>query len=153
MLDYLEIGVAQGKHAEKLMVDKHIRYVGVDMWKCVELENEVNKNKNWNTQEKWDEVYESVLERLKPYGNRIQIIRGDSKEVLPTLTQKFDRIYIDGDHSYQGAKKDMELSLPLLKENGRIEVDDLHYKEVRQAFNEFVKENNLEHKGNEIWQR
>jgi len=133
MLDYLDIGVAQGEHAEMLMVDERIRYVGVDML---------------------NEVDESVLERLKPYGNRIEIITINPKEVLPTLTQKFDRIYINGDHSYEGAKKDMELSLPLLKNwSSRIVVDDLNYKEVRQAFDEFVKENNLEHKGNEIWQR
>jgi hypothetical protein len=155
MIDYLEIGVAQGDHAEKLMVDEHIRYVGVDKWEWdTTLENEKNKLANWDSQDKWDEVYQKVLERLEPYGNRAKIIRGCTRNVLPTLNKKFDVIYVDGDHSYEGAKKDLELSLPLLKNwASKMIVDDLHYTEVKKAFNEFVKENEVEYKGNTIWLR
>ena len=150
MIDYLEIGVAQGMHMLEILRDKNVRYVGVDRWECVPLENEVNKMKNWDTQEKWDEVYKSVLKKVEPYKNRASIIRGSSVDVLPTLVGKFDIIYVDGDHSYKGAKKDLELSLPLLKENGKIIVDDLHYPSVRQAFYEFVSENDVISKGDEI---
>lgn len=152
-MDYLEIGVAQGEHAEEVLRNKEINYIGIDMWKCVPLENEINKMKNWNTQDKWDVVYQSVLKRLEPFGKRAKIIRGSSFDILPTLDTLFDIIYVDGDHSYKGAKKDLELSLPLLKQGGKIIVDDLHYKEVRQAFQEFVQENNVQHKGDTIWHR
>lgn len=148
---YLEIGVAQGDNMERIL--EHYptwNYVGVDRWECVPLENEVNKMENWNTQEIWDEVYKSVLKRIEPYKDRASIIKGNSVKVLPTLVGEFDIIFVDGDHSYKGAKKDLELSLPLLAENGKIIVDDLHYREVHQAFQEFINENDVVHWGNII---
>lgn len=150
MIDYLEIGVAQGKHMLEILRDKNVRYVGVDRWECVPLKHEPNKMKNWDTQEKWDEVYKSVLQKVEPYKNRASIIRGNSVDVVPTLVNKFDIIYVDGDHSYEGAKKDLELALTKLKENGVIKVDDLHYSDVKKAFQEFVEENDVISKGDEI---
>ena len=154
MKKYLEIGVAMGKHMLEILRDKNVRYVGVDKWEYdTTLEYEKRKLENWNSQDKWDEVYKEVLKKVEPYKDRASIIRGSSPDVLPTLVDKFDFIYVDGDHSYKGAKKDLELSLPLLNEGGKIIVDDLGYPTVRRAFNEFVKENNVEYKGDTIWQR
>lgn len=151
MIDYLEIGVARGKHMLEILEDENVRYVGVDKWEHdTTLEHEPRKLEEYNTQDKWDGMYKEALLKLEPYKNRASIIRGSSVDVLPTLVGKFDIIYVDGDHSYKGAKKDLELSLPLLKENGKIIVDDLHYPSVRQAFNEFVSENDVISKGDEI---
>jgi SAM-dependent methyltransferase len=148
---YLEIGVATGKHMLEILTDRNVKYVGVDKWEHDNtLEHEVNKLKDWNSQDKWDEVYKEVLKKVEPYKDRASIIRGSSVDVLPTLVDTFDFIYVDGDHSYEGAKKDLELCLPLLKEGGKIIVDDLHYSSVRKAFQEFIQENEVEHKGNTI---
>jgi hypothetical protein len=38
----------------------------------------------------------------------VQFMRGTSQQVLPTLNQRFDLVYIDGDHSYAGTKHDWE---------------------------------------------
>ena len=38
--------------------------------------------------------------------------------LLQSLDLKFDFIFIDGDHSYAGVKRDYESSLPYLSENG-----------------------------------
>lgn len=40
-------------------------------------------------------------------------------------SRKFDVIFIDGDHSYQGVKNDYENSLPLLNENGYVIFHDI----------------------------
>jgi len=40
------------------------------------------------------------------------------------LKQKFDFIYIDGDHRYEGVKRDIELAIPLLKPGGVMLLDD-----------------------------
>jgi predicted O-methyltransferase YrrM len=118
------------------------------------MEHEKNKIKNWNTQEKWDDVYKSVLKKLSKFEDRASIIRGSSRDVVPTLVHKYDVIYVDGDHSYEGAKKDLELSLEVLAEDGKIIVDDLQYPSVAQAFREFLQENEqLEHKGDTIWRK
>jgi len=124
MKKYLEIGVAMGKHMLEILRDKNVRYVGVDKWEYdTTLEYEKRKLENWNSQDKWDEVYKEVLKKVEPYKDRASIIRGSSPDVLPTLVDKFDI------------------------------VDDLGYPTVRRAFNEFVKENNVQHKGDTIWQR
>ena len=155
MIKYLEIGVAMGEHAEQVLRDRNIYYTGIDHWKYdTTMEHEKNKIKNWNTQEKWDDVYKSVLKKLSKFEDRASIIRGSSRDVVPTLVHKYDVIYVDGDHSYEGAKKDLELSLEVLAEDGKIIVDDLQYPSVAQAFREFLQENEqLEHKGDTIWRK
>lgn len=155
MIKYLEIGVAMGEHAEQVLRDRNIYYTGIDQWKYdTTMEHEKNKIKNWNTQEKWDDVYKSVLKKLSKFEDRASIIRGSSRDVVPTLVHKYDVIYVDGDHSYEGAKKDLELSLDVLAEDGKIIVDDLQYPSVAQAFREFLQENEqLEHKGDTIWRK
>lgn len=48
-----------------------------------------------------------------------------SESVLPTFEpQSMDYIHIDGDHSYEGCKKDFELSLPLLTKDGVMTLHD-----------------------------
>jgi len=104
--------VAMGEHAEQVLRDRNIYYTGIDQWKYdTTMEHEKNKIKNWNTQEKWDDIYKSVLKKLSKFEDRASIIRGSSRDVVPTLVHKYDVIYVDGDHSYEGAKKDLELSL------------------------------------------
>ena len=39
----------------------------------------------------------------------IQFIQGKSQDYLPTTKEKFDFIYIDGDHTYTATKRDWEL--------------------------------------------
>ena len=154
MIKYLEIGVALGEHAEQILRDKDIYYTGIDQWKYdTTMEHEKNKITNWDTQEKWDEVYKSVLKKLSKFQDRASIIRGSSRDVVPTLVHKYDVIYVDGDHSYEGAKKDLELSLEVLAEGGKIVVDDLQYPSVRKAFNEFLEENDVQHRGDTIRKR
>ena len=41
-------------------------------------------------------------------------------------TQKIDFLFIDGDHSYEGVKKDFELYFPLVAENGIIAFHDIN---------------------------
>lgn len=40
---------------------------------------------------------------IERHKDKVQIFEGDSKIIVPGLNQKFDIIYIDGDHSAKGA--------------------------------------------------
>jgi hypothetical protein len=56
----------------------------------------------------------------------VQPLRGRSDRILPLLREKsFDLIYVDGDHSYEAVRHDIENSLPLLKPGGILCGDDL----------------------------
>jgi predicted O-methyltransferase YrrM len=62
------------------------------------------------------------LSEMNP--KKFTFIIGRSEQVMPTLKGKFDFIYIDGDHRYDGAKKDMENAIKLLAPKGVIVLDD-----------------------------
>lgn len=59
------------------------------------------------------------------YGKRFTFLKGDSSTTMRALTRSFyDYIYIDGDHRYEGVKKDIQAALPLLKKGGVVVFDD-----------------------------
>lgn len=55
----------------------------------------------------------------------IELHKGDSSAVIETFPDNyFDWIYIDGDHSYEGVKKDIDKSHSKVKENGLLVFND-----------------------------
>jgi predicted O-methyltransferase YrrM len=69
----------------------------------------------------WQQV---ASKRAEAHSDRLTFILGRSEEVMPTIKDKFDLIYIDGDHRYDGAKADMLNAIPLLTKKGVIVLDD-----------------------------
>lgn len=65
-------------------------------------------------------VYETYLERTGDHKNikTIKLTSTDAKDVLKD--ELFDFIYIDGLHTYEGVKTDIENYLPLVKKGGVI---------------------------------
>ena len=57
-----------------------------------------------------DEKYLQALQTVFPaeWFKCITFAKGTSQEVLPSLNERFDLVYIDGDHSYLGTKHDWE---------------------------------------------
>jgi len=59
---------------------------------------------------------------------KIRLIQGDShdKETLKKVSdRKYDLLFIDGDHSYEGIKKDFEMYSPLVREGGIVAFHDI----------------------------
>ena len=50
-------------------------------------------------------------------------------------------LHIDGDHSYDGVLKDLNLFYPKMKKNGVIIMDDYRWKPIQKAIKKF-KQNN-----------
>jgi len=87
-------------------------------------------------------VLELLVNRLHCERYNIKIMTGDSKKTVPTLRENYDLIYIDGDHSYDGAMKDLENCKN--KFNKYIVFDDIYHKAHKYLFkciNKFLENN------------
>jgi predicted O-methyltransferase YrrM len=81
---------------------------------------------DWNgeiTQEVLDKFMVVAQKNLKPFGERVQMIRESSLDAatkIKTITDsaEFDFIFVDGDHSYEATLADCEAYYPLLKRGG-----------------------------------
>tara|TARA_B000000609_G_C24065569_1_gene289148 strand:- start:9 stop:626 length:618 start_codon:yes stop_codon:yes gene_type:complete len=82
------------------------------------------------------------------FKDRFNFIKGSSFDILPTINEKYDVIFIDGDHSYNGVKTDLNNCLNLCHEDTIIIMDDLvpFHKwgiDVCRVWNEFIDENKI----------
>lgn len=60
---------------------------------------------------------------------RWTFVHADSVDYLPTIKEKFDIIFVDGDHGQAGASKDLNNAWELLVPGGYIILDDVFHKE------------------------
>lgn len=76
---------------------------------------------------KFDKEHLNNLQQVFPqdWFKMIKFVQGSSSEALPQLTETFDLVYIDGDHSYHGTKSDWEKSKD--KTAKAILFDDYHF--------------------------
>lgn len=97
----------------------------------------------------WTELSEDYETLKKEYlhNENVHIHKGYSFDILNTFDDNyFDLVYIDGDHSYEGVKKDLELSFFKVKRGGCIcghDYTNNMFPPVVQAVNEFCEKNNL----------
>ena len=64
-------------------------------------------------------------EKLKNmFGERFTFSHRNSHSIEPHEIEHYDMVFIDGDHTYEGVKKDFELYSKLLTENGVIVIHD-----------------------------
>lgn len=56
---------------------------------------------------------------------KVAIMIGEFSDILPRLEKKmFDLAFIDGTHTYEAVKQDIEMVLPLIKDDGLISFHD-----------------------------
>lgn len=56
----------------------------------------------------WSHTARCVAYLQSQFPGRVTLLRGSSRDVLPLVQGVFDLVHVDGDHSYEGAKFDME---------------------------------------------
>lgn len=74
---------------------------------------------DWNDQDSVD-TYRLMQRNLRAFGvaNCVTIIREYSDKAAAGWDRQIDLIFIDGDHSYEGVKRDWDLFVPHLREFG-----------------------------------
>ncbi len=71
---------------------------------------------------------------------RAVLLRGKSDEWATALDVELDLLYIDGDHSYEQAKRDIENWWPKLRHGGIMLIHDTDRPPVAKAMDEFFNE-------------
>ena len=132
-----EIGVAEGYHSREICESvPGVELLCVDLWAPYKRGTALLKNQNMQ-----DEAYEEAVINLAPYNARL--IRDASDIAAHSVDdESLDFVYIDGDHSYEGAKSDIEVYWPKVKEGGLLAGHDYENKNVTRAVHEFKQANN-----------
>lgn len=133
----LEIGVNKGDNAEHIYNTLSIKKLYlVDPW------DERAYYIKHGSSLVGEQMYQFVLKRLGDKED-IVIIKKPSLEAVKDLDVIFDFIYVDGDHSYEEVKKDLNAWYPKVKEGGVFCGDDYQegaWQGVIDAVNEFAEE-------------
>ena len=126
----LEIGTHKGDFATVLLEKfKPKKLVLVDPWIA---EKEKIYQSSWygnfdgGGQKIQDSYYQNVKKKFEQQINKkqVEILRMKSSEAFKILKNKFDLIYIDGNHLYNYVLEDLENSLNIINNNGLIVLDD-----------------------------
>ena len=142
---YLEIGVHNGCSMGYVLQSKYKidKCYGIDLFENTFYKDKLEK----------DYIYNN-LQKLNKNGNEIILFKGNScnKDIIQKFKNiKIDLIFIDGDHTYQGVKKDFLNYHPFLSNNGLMVFDDFNKantnKGVYQFINELLKNINTYFKG------
>ena len=84
----------------------------------------------------------SVSKFLKKFQNNIKLMKGNSLEILPTIDLKiFDMIFVDGGHSYETVKSELDYILNNIKNSCLVVCDDYTLLEtpgVKKAIDEAI---------------
>ena len=146
-----EIGVFLGEFARVLASTQPSLLVLVDPWAGMCSSGDADGN---NVQDVFlPNAYKSVLEWTRPLPF-VDVVRSKSWEALNLYKEGFDIIYVDGDHSYEGVRADLEMAYWCIKDGGYICGHDYemnpakakhHYEfGVKRAVDEFCAQHGLE---------
>ena len=92
------------------------------------------------TQDDMDARHRAVVQRFAERPE-VTVHRTPSLEAVAGFNDgSFDWVYVDGDHSFEGCKADLDAYLPKVRVGGYLLGDDYHLRGVRRAVVEFVAE-------------
>lgn len=138
-----EVGVYNGDFSQRIeTICKPSELYLIDPWQAILSRKEEKYN-----QASQDRRYEKVVSQFRKQvaDKRIHIVRQTSDKAVTDFSDNFfDFLYIDGDHSYEQVKKDINNYYYKVKSGGLLCGDDYNIDGVRKAVDEFVKNKNLQ---------
>lgn len=120
-LHFLEIGCFQGRSTiwllENILTDKSSKITCIDTFEgstehLIYFQNHI-KN-----------LFDIFTHNISKFKNKVNIIKDKSQNALKIINDKYDFIYIDGDHKSSSVIEDAILSFSLLKNGGIMIFDD-----------------------------
>jgi predicted O-methyltransferase YrrM len=89
--------------------------------------------------EKQDAMKQHAFDRLKRFHDKIEFVYDDSENFSKRIeNETLDFIFIDADHSYEGALSDFKLYFPLVKKGGIFAGHDFPLQGVNGALKDFL---------------
>jgi len=138
----VEVGVAQGSFSWELLTNGMEKLYSVDAWKELPQTGDGGFPQSWH-----DDNYEMAKEKLSEFGDKSIILRGISREMADKVEDNsLGLVYLDGDHSLNGVRTDLESWYRKLVVGGIIATHDYISPAygTKQAFEEFAQANGLE---------
>lgn len=147
----LEIGNGYGLHLKEMLANcPNCSFIGVDPYRANYDPNDffgtdVHRIMGGrDIQHSFDLLRERIELMLSPYGNRIQLVRQNSWDYAPYIEDgSLDLVFVDGDHTYDAVKRDIELYWPKVRSGGYLTGDDFAIPAVTRAVTEFASRNHL----------
>ena len=158
--NFLEIGVFHGVTSRNVCETLHLlhgddfKFIGIDLFSYDReiLKNECAPKTTFSNPLKTiyyrfiikSDPYslESVNKLLRKFKKNVNIIKGDSNEVLKKINlNEIDYVFLDGGHKYETVMNDLENLTQIVNNNGIILCDDydLSYAPgVKKAIDEYV---------------
>lgn len=120
----VEIGVKEGKFSEEVLLKwKGLKLISIDPWLTEDSSRYVDKANV--SQDLHNNFYRETLERLKPFGDRSEVLRKTSLEGASCfLDYHLDFCYIDARHDYSSVLEDLKVWYPKVKIGGVISGHD-----------------------------
>ena len=142
-----EIGAGFGTHAKEVMENTQVsKYYIIDPVAPYNDDFSLGIQRSQGTTDNnFDEFYDLVNDGLSDFSDKYTWIRKTSADVTVSdlKDNALDAIFIDGDHSYDAVKQDLEFSWAKVKSGGAILGDDYWIHTVAQAVTDFATENDL----------
>ena len=142
----VELGVWEGELSAQILKKPIKKLYLVDPWKSI---TDVPERWHAAPQKEMDKIYDGVVSKFSD-DKRVEIIRDFSAQAAEQFEDNsVDWVYIDGNHSYEFVKEDLNLWWPKVKKGGVLCGDDFNeavYQVkvlkfgVVEAVNEFVNE-------------
>jgi len=138
----IEIGVFTGGHAKAILDNSNLKLlIGIDPYKMYEGGGRPGGMKN---QRDFDYLYSFVMVKLKSDRYKHLLLTSDKAySLLASTGDKFDFVFIDGYHSYNQVKKDLNNYSALIRKGGVVACHDYNhsgYPGVSRAIDEFAKQ-------------
>lgn len=113
---YLEIGTREGDSLRVVVENSHTlrRIVCCDTW-----------GGEWGGTGRGGHDHIEAMLAAMLYDGEVAYLDGDSKRTVPTLRGQFNLALIDGDHSAEGGRADLDNVLPLIAQGGCIVFHDI----------------------------
>jgi 6-hydroxymethylpterin diphosphokinase MptE-like/Methyltransferase domain len=132
----VEIGVSHGGLSKSLL-SRHsqLNLFGVDPYQQASADSAYYKSGDaiarTRSQIEHDDVYAAALATYKSFGDRAMLIRKPSLDAVAVFDDaSLDFAFIDGDHSYEGARDDILAWAPKVKPGGWLCGHDYRNKDV-----------------------